>query len=239
MCIWSWTITGRTRRQPSDAGWRGIRASTCTLTPTWATWLNLVERLFVAISERQTDGGLLPAVVCAPYHKIGLPLDRLDLSEVVCYEREFVLSAAHGCGGGDVRTIAGLTVVILGLVMALTAPSVAQAPPSIQIVSPPNGTSTVPGRITVRVEVRNFALNPGAIGAAVKGGEGHWHVYVDGRLAGMSAGDAIVVPNRTFTQLSAGWHVVKAQLVNNDHTPLPGARTSWTTVLRVPQPLAF
>jgi hypothetical protein len=125
-----------------------------------------------------------------------------------------------------------LTVATLGLLAMPGAPLMAQAPPSIRIVAPSNGTAVAPDRVRVVVDVRNLALDAAAVGTAPVAGEGHWHVYVDGRLAGISAGRTFDLPARLFAGTAGGWHVVRVQLCNNDHTPVPGAQTSWIVVLR-------
>ncbi len=86
--------------------------------------------------------------------------------------------------------------------------------PGITITSPSAG-STVGGTFTVDVAVENFTLAPGSVGGANVPDEGHWHVYVDGNYVDYSATTSLSVLG-----LGAGPAVLRAELINNDHTVL-------------------
>jgi hypothetical protein len=126
------------------------------------------------------------------------------------------------------RSITFATLLIFAAVLIL--PAGAQPAPSIQIVSPRNSATVSGSQMVIEVRVQNFELNPGAIGKPAKSGEGHWHVYVDGKLAGLSADEVVSIPNDTFPVLTAGKHIIKAELHNNDHTPVAGAASSEITI---------
>ncbi len=49
---------GSIRPRSSSAGWSGTLVSTVHFTPTGATWLNLVERFFAALTEKQLRRGV-------------------------------------------------------------------------------------------------------------------------------------------------------------------------------------
>jgi len=93
--------------------------------------------------------------------------------------------------------------------------------PSISIVEPADG-ATVGDRVEVQVQVDGFTLDGTKIGqpAARNAGVGHWHVYVDGKYAGLSVSDVISLPNDAMPTIAAGQHEIKVQLHNTDHTPL-------------------
>jgi hypothetical protein len=97
----------------------------------------------------------------------------------------------------------------------------ASGDPSISIVEPADG-ATVDDRVEVQVEVGGFTLDGTKIGqpAAQNPGVGHWHVYVDGKYAGLSVSDVIALPNDAMPTIAAGQHEIKVQLHNTDHTPL-------------------
>jgi len=120
--------------------------------------------------------------------------------------------------------------IIFVLAAALIPPAGAQTAPAIQIVSPRNGSTVSGSQMVVEVRVQNFILNPMAIGKAARLGEGHWNVYVDGKLAGLSADDVVSMPNDAYPTLAAGKHTIKVELRNNDHTPVAGAESSEITV---------
>src|SRR5579859_7754327 len=97
----------------------------------------------------------------------------------------------------------------------------AQASPGIKLVSPSAGQSDS-GPLDVHVQVSNFHMDGTKIGTPPQPGIGHWHVYVDGKYAGLSVSDVVTVPNDALTDIPAGEHEIKVQLHNNDHTPVAG-----------------
>jgi hypothetical protein len=126
------------------------------------------------------------------------------------------------------RTVTSGIILVLAAVLIPSAG--AQTGPAIQIVSPRNGSTVSGMQMVVEVRVQNFVLNPSAIGKAIKPGEGHWQVYVDGKLAGLSADDVVSIPNDAYPALAAGKHSIKVELRNNDHTPVVGAESSEITL---------
>ncbi|HZP57760.1 MAG TPA: hypothetical protein VFC53_09440 [Dehalococcoidia bacterium] len=103
--------------------------------------------------------------------------------------------------------------------MAYTA---APGSPSIEIVSPSDGATLTDQRLVVRVKIGGLRLDGTKIGqpAAQNPGVGHWHVYVDGKYAGLSVSDEVSLPNDAMPQIASGPHEIKVQLHNTDHTPL-------------------
>jgi len=116
--------------------------------------------------------------------------------------------------------------IVLVLVATLIPQAGAQSGPAIRIVAPRNGAHVSGSQMVVEVRVQDFTLNPMGIGKAAKVGEGHWYVYVDGNLAGLSADDVVSLPNDAYPTLAAGKHTIKVELRNNDHTPVAGAESS-------------
>jgi len=102
--------------------------------------------------------------------------------------------------------------------------------PSIAITSPPDGSqvSTLGFRLTVTVS--DFTLDAAAMGGANVAGTGHIHYSLDGALVGggMTAATTIDV-----TGLEVGEHTVRAELVNNDHSPLDPAVYAEITVTAI------
>ena len=93
---------------------------------------------------------------------------------------------------------------------------------SISLVEPDDGSTVDGDRFEVRVNVEGLTLDGTKIGlpAAQNPGVGHWHVYVDGKYAGLSVSDVISLPNDAMPSIAAGEHEIKVQLHNTDHTPL-------------------
>jgi hypothetical protein len=114
---------------------------------------------------------------------------------------------------------------------ALTYAADATGTPSIKIVAPADG-ATANGRLLVQVAVTGLKLDGTKIGqpAAQNPGVGHWHVYVDGKYAGLSVSDVISLPNDAMPSITPGQHEIKVQLHNTDHTPLTPEVTDTITV---------
>ena len=120
-----------------------------------------------------------------------------------------------------------LAFVIMAVLLTLVMPPAgAQISSSIQIVSPRNDATISGSQVVVEVRVQNFYLNPLSIGKPARPGEGYWEVYVDGKFAGISADEVVSFPNDALPALEPGRHSVKAELRNNDHTPVAGAESS-------------
>ena len=92
-------------------------------------------------------------------------------------------------------------------------PTPTAAPPLA--ILPPTEGQIVTSTVTVRVQVTNFNLAPGAIGGANNPGEGHWHILVDGSLIQPVGTESV-----NLAGLALGQHTIKADLHNNDHSPV-------------------
>ncbi len=99
----------------------------------------------------------------------------------------------------------------------------ASGQPGIKILVPHN-RATVSPYVIVWVKIRGLKANPMAVGTPAKAGEGHWHLYVDGKMAGVSTSSVADV------QMTLGKHTLSASLHNNDYTPLQGAASDQVTV---------
>jgi hypothetical protein len=95
--------------------------------------------------------------------------------------------------------------------------------PRIKILVPHNHATTSP-YVIVWVKINGLRENPSAVGKPARAGEGHWHLYVDGKMAGLST------TNVADVQMSRGKHILKAMLTNNDNTPVKGAASDQIAV---------
>jgi hypothetical protein len=115
-----------------------------------------------------------------------------------------------------------LVLPLLG-VLLLLVPTVghvsAQAAPTIKLIAPTSGQA-ISGPLDVRVQISGLKLDGTKIGTPAQAGVGHWHVYVDGKYAGLSVSDVVTIPNDALPEIAAGQHEIKVQLHNNDHTPI-------------------
>ena len=105
-----------------------------------------------------------------------------------------------------------------------------QGNPTLDIASPSDGATVSPGDVAVKLDVANFEVVD-KLGEAASVGEGHIHFYIDVDELPTEAGKPAVTADQntyhaaketshTWKNVAAGEHVLGAQLVNNDHTPL-------------------
>ncbi len=91
---------------------------------------------------------------------------------------------------------------------------VTAVPPSIAIVSPKVTALSTLG-FQMRVTVNGFILDEANYAGTNVAGQGHIHYYVDTTLAGATTSTVF-----NFGSLTAGAHAIRAELRNNDHSPL-------------------
>jgi uncharacterized cupredoxin-like copper-binding protein len=82
-------------------------------------------------------------------------------------------------------------------------------------VNPRSDTEVEGDSQEISVILHDFTLAPEDIGGANTPGEGHWALFLDGQLVA-SVGE----PTYILEDLSPGTHTVRAELRNNDGTPL-------------------
>lgn len=90
------------------------------------------------------------------------------------------------------------------------------APPSIRIVSPEDGATIDSSSLEVRVEIRNFILDPYRVDDGPNREDfGHWHLLLDGVYQTFVLGTLGI--EATLTNLTPGEHTIKAELAENTH----------------------
>ena len=105
-----------------------------------------------------------------------------------------------------------------GMVGQVTVTGAKAASAGIKIRYPQSGANvTDAAQVAVAVEITGFDLDPAAIGNATnKAGSGHWHVLLDGKLVAPQGKIYAILKEG----VGVGSHTVKAELHNNDHSPL-------------------
>jgi len=113
--------------------------------------------------------------------------------------------------------------------------------PEVQIVSPADG-ATVGPKFSIQVKPTNFTPSLDLEGKPNLKGYGHYHVFVDmpamtegGGGAMMSMAGMVLMPgsNSFDVDLSAwpaGKHTLTVELVQNDHTPIEGAKPAMISI---------
>jgi len=109
-----------------------------------------------------------------------------------------------------------LVVIISSLGILTWVPDAASANgPSVSILNPVEGQINYRTSLDVTIGIENFILNATSMGGPNVPGEGHYHLYINGNMAGMYAAMNVTLPG-----LPSGDHQLKVELVNNDHSPL-------------------
>jgi hypothetical protein len=88
--------------------------------------------------------------------------------------------------------------------------------PSVVITSPADNVDLDVSSVTLSLAVNDFAVVDHIDQAPVVG-EGHYHVFVDGSYQELGTDPT----EFTVTRLAEGAHVIRVELVNNDHSYLP------------------
>jgi hypothetical protein len=119
--------------------------------------------------------------------------------------------------------------------------SAAGGTPEVTVVWPPNG-ATVGPLFTLQVSQNNFTPSLELEGKPNLAGYGHYHVFVDmpmmdmggdmgmmsmAGMIGMPGSDSIPVDLRAWPN---GQHTITVEPVQNDHTPIQGAKEAMITV---------
>jgi hypothetical protein len=113
------------------------------------------------------------------------------------------------------------------------------AAPEVAIAWPPNGAVLGP-QFTLQLKPNGFAPALELEGKPNLAGYGHYHVFVDMDMAGMSGGmmsmaGMIGMPGSNSVPLDLrawpnGQHTITVEPVQNDHTPIQGATPAMVTI---------
>ena len=121
-----------------------------------------------------------------------------------------------------------LTLALAAAVLATTAQArshTAQGMYGIQIT---NYKANANHTATINVKIRGLKLAPTLIGKKNVAGEGHWHIYVNGKYNNASG-----ATSGTTKVLKKGDYKVYVTLNNNDHSPLSTPTRSKTITVMV------
>lgn len=127
-----------------------------------------------------------------------------------------------------------------------TSPKAAPEPianagvPSVQVLAPADG-ATVGSTFAVKVQPTDFSVATDLEGKPNLKGYGHYHVFVDMDMAAMQSGammsmaGMVLMPgsndfNLDLSGWPAGKHTIMVEPVQNDHSPIDGAKPAMFTV---------
>jgi hypothetical protein len=152
-------------------------------------------------------------------------------------------AALAGCGSGGNSTTSKSTAAQHGSHLSLAAMN-GQAPPYLPPGPRPGVSFTAPhdgevlgSTFTARVVLRNFTIDPKAVGRAPAPGRGHLHFKLDGGkldypqyagangIVGKELGvsglySPALAPRITYSHIPPGAHTLEVDLANNNHTTL-------------------
>jgi hypothetical protein len=101
------------------------------------------------------------------------------------------------------------------MVMDMVSFTIVDKIPSIMLKMPMDGHIQYTDDLMVEVMIENFTMNASAIGMDNMPGEGHYHIYINDGLVGPYTDLMVLIED-----LPDGMHMMKVELVNNDHSPL-------------------
>ena len=194
--------------------------------------------LVLPIEVEVTGGRLAP-------EKIGEAPDDPDRLELLW--RLTVDSQVRGVGGGPLQLVDELRPGVHNLEVELLDAET-QSPldppvtdsisidllasePTVEIVAPEEGSFVSPAGFAVRLDIRGFSLDGGAVGLTNQPGTGHAHLLVNDVIVAEVASRELITP-----ALAEGEATLSVELVENDHSPLPMPATDSVAVsIRQPQ----
>lgn len=105
---------------------------------------------------------------------------------------------------------------------ALLATSVfAQNPAQmLKVVTPSEGQTIYGNKVPILFSVENFQLVDFQINKLVQPGQGHIHLWLDDTNPTPESAVKLVSDEFTFSDVAYGNHTLRAELINNNHSPL-------------------
>ena len=105
--------------------------------------------------------------------------------------------------------------------------------PTVTIDAPTNGQVVTDNQVAVIPKFTNWNLRCDLAGKADVAGTGHYHLEIDGALANMFCGPAIV----SFQNLKPGAHTISVIPAKNDHSEVEEAKASVQVTYQPANPL--
>lgn len=113
------------------------------------------------------------------------------------------------------------------LMMTVSGMLACEAPPTpvVSITAPAEGATLKSNEVVQFIfDVDDFELDPEAVGDAPEAGHGHIHIFLDDLTQPIQTTPASAVDiDLSSLVLTPGFHVFRAALFNNDHTPIEEA----------------
>ena len=112
------------------------------------------------------------------------------------------------------------TFLLLALTFIPSLSAQAKGVPTLEVLTPSEGQTIYGDKVPVLLDAQNFEIVDFANNTKAVTGQGHIHLWLgDEQITPQSAAKAIE-DTFTFSDVPAGDHKLRAELVNNDHTSL-------------------
>jgi len=100
------------------------------------------------------------------------------------------------------------------------SPTPVSGTPKVTIITPQAGQTIYGDKVPVLFSVNGLALTDFNTNSYTAPGQGHIHVWLDDQNATSESAKMVIADNTIYSDVPAGDHTIKAELVNNDHSPL-------------------
>jgi len=112
------------------------------------------------------------------------------------------------------------TFLLLALTIIPTTSAQAKGIPTLDVLTPSEGQTIYGDKVPVLLDAQNFEIVDFANNAKAVTGQGHVHLWLDDEQMTPQSAAKAIEDTFTFSDVPAGDHKLRAELVNNDHTSL-------------------
>jgi hypothetical protein len=121
--------------------------------------------------------------------------------------------------------------ILVAALVAVTSSAIAssQSAAGMYGISIKNYKVNRDGTVTINVKIRGLKMAAKAVGKKNVAGQGHWHIYVNGKYNTFAANPAVGKTKK----LKKGDYKVYVELTNNDHSSLSERTISKTIPVMV------
>ena len=92
--------------------------------------------------------------------------------------------------------------------------------PMLEVVTPSEGQTIYGNKVPILFSVENFQLVDYQTNKLSQAGQGHIHLWLDDSSPTPESAVKLTSDEFTFSDVAYGNHTLRAELVNNNHTPL-------------------
>lgn len=110
--------------------------------------------------------------------------------------------------------------LLLALTVTTTVLAQTKSAPTFEILTPSEGQTIYGDKVPVLIDVQNFEIVDFATNPKPVVGQGHIHLWLDDEQPTAQSAAKATEDTFTFSDVPAGDHKLRAELVGNDHTSL-------------------